>query len=190
MFETAEFRYNQWVRDHYRFLLRSAWAMSGSRAVAEDVVQDCFTSAWKCRSQLRQPELARAWLFQIMRRSALRHMTPGLISLDDSDELVMDAASRAAPDAGIDYQLDVVRALQKIAPIHREVLVLHYFDDMTTALMARALEVAPGTVLSRLARARDALKAAMGPAGRRSAEPARTHCSESNVTVLRKSGDS
>ena len=61
-----------------------------------------------------------------MRRSALRHMTPGLVSLDDSDELVMDAASRAAPDAGIDYQLDVVRALQKIAPIHREVLVLYY----------------------------------------------------------------
>jgi DNA-directed RNA polymerase specialized sigma24 family protein len=59
MFQTAESRYNQWVSDHYRFLLRSAWAMTGSRAVAEDVVQDCFTSAWQHRSQLRQPELAR-----------------------------------------------------------------------------------------------------------------------------------
>lgn len=190
MFETAEFRYNQWVRDHYRFLLRSAWAMSGSRALAEDVVQDCFASAWKYRGQLRDPQLARAWLFQIMRRCALRHMTPGLISLDDRDELAMDAASRAAPDAGIDDRLDVVRGLLKIAPIHREVLVLHYFDDMPTALMAQALEVAPGTVLSRLARARDALKAAMEPAGRRSAEPAKAHCGASNVTVLRRSVDS
>lgn len=166
MFETAELRYNQWVRDHYRLLSRSAWAMSGSRAIAEDVMQDCFPNAWKCRSQLREPQLACAWLFQIMRRSALRHMSPGLISLDDSDELTMDAASRAAPDAGIDDHLDAVRALRKIAPIHREVLVLHYFDDMPTALMAQALEVAPGTVLSRLARARDALKAAMGPSGK------------------------
>ena len=78
MFDTAESRYNQWVRDHYRFLMRSAWAMSGSRAVAEDVVQDCFTSAWKYRSQLREPELARAWLFQIMRRAAFRQAARSL----------------------------------------------------------------------------------------------------------------
>ena len=190
MFDTAESRYNQWVRDHYRFLMRSAWAMSGSRAVAEDVVQDCFTSAWKYRSQLREPELARAWLFQIMRRSALRHMAPGLLSLDDNDALALDAASRAAPESGIDDRLDVVRALQKIAPIHREVLVLYYFDDMPTALMAEALEVAPGTVLSRLARARDALKAAMTPVKSTDQQAAGDYAEDRKVTLLRKSRES
>ena len=50
MIQTAESRYNQWVREHYRFLMRSAWALTGSQAVAEDVVQDCFISAWKYRS--------------------------------------------------------------------------------------------------------------------------------------------
>jgi RNA polymerase sigma-70 factor (ECF subfamily) len=49
LFQSAESRYNQWVREHYRFLLRSAWALTGSRAIAEDVVQDCFASAWKYR---------------------------------------------------------------------------------------------------------------------------------------------
>lgn len=70
--------------------------------------------------------------------------------------------SRPPPDAGLDDKLDVVKALARLAPIHREVLVLFYFDDMPTAQMAEALEIAPGTVLSRLARARDALKLAMG----------------------------
>ncbi len=177
LFQSAEARYNHWVSDHYRFLLRSAWAMTGSRAVAEDVVQDCFTSAWKHRSQLRQPELARAWLFQIMRRSALRHMVPGPISLDDSEE----AAGKPAPESGIDDRLDVVKALTRIAPIHREVLVLYYFDDMPTARMAEALEVAPGTVLSRLARARDALRAAMTTGAAVSGQ------ASDNVTLLRKS---
>ncbi|MCY7317322.1 MAG: RNA polymerase sigma factor [Ramlibacter sp.] len=190
MFQTAESRYNQWVTDHYRFLLRSAWAMTGSRAVAEDVVQDCFTSAWKHRSQLRQPELARPWLFQIMRRNALRHMVPGPISLDDSEE----AANKPAPASGIDDRLDVVKALTRIAPIHREVLVLYYFDDMPTARMAEALEVAPGTVLSRLARAREALRAVMtaphaATAGSadatRSSGPSEKDAG--NVTLLRKS---
>ncbi len=177
MFETDESRYNGWVREHYRFLFRSAWALTGSRPVAEDVVQDCFTSAWKHRHQLRDPELARAWLFQIMRRSALRHLAPGLQPVDDEDAL----SAEAAPDAGTDDRLDVLTALSRIAPIHREVLVLYYFDDMPTAQMAEALEVAPGTVLSRLARARAALKAAMAP-------PATTRPAPhaASVSLLRK----
>lgn len=157
MFLTSEARYNQWVRDHYRFLMRSAWALTGSRALAEDVVQDCYANAWKHRDQLRDARLVRPWLFQIMRRCIFRHMSPCTLSFDDTDEV----NGEAAPDAGIDDRLDVVKALGRIAPIHREVLVLHYFDDMPTVQIAEALEIAPGTVLSRLARAREALKVAM-----------------------------
>lgn len=173
MFDTAESRYNQWVRDHYRFLMRSAWAMTGSRAVAEDVVQECFMSAWRHRNQLRHAELARPWLFQIMRRSALRHMEPGPQSFDDHDE----GCDQPSLDPGLDDQLDVVKALTRIAPIHREVLVLFYFDDMPTAQMAQALDVAPGTVLSRLARARDAIKAVLR-------SPARPQCAQFPETPL------
>ena len=178
MFQSAESRYNQWVREHYRFLLRSAWALTGSRAVAEDVVQDCFTSAWKHRAQLRQHELARAWLFRIMRRSVLRHLAPPTDSLDDDNA----AHDPAAADVNLDDRLDVVSALTRIAPIHREVLVPYYFDDMPTADMAEALEIAPGTVLSRLARARDALKAAMASPKPAAAALAPT----AHVTALRK----
>lgn len=179
MFLNSEAHYNQWVRDHYRFLMRSAWALTGSRAVAEDVVQDCFANAWKCRDQLRDVSLARPWLFQIMRRSIFRHIAPCAQSLEDSDA----ADLRQAPDAGIDNRLDVVKALGRIAPIHREVLVLHYFDDMPTAQIAEALEIAPGTVMSRLARAREALKAAMTTPVRaqQPSVPA-----ASNVTTIRR----
>lgn len=83
LFQSAESRYNTWVRDHCLFLLRSAWALTASRAIAEDVVQDCFANAWKHREQLRYAELARAWLFQIMRRAAFRQAAPGMQSLDD-----------------------------------------------------------------------------------------------------------
>ena len=72
-------------------------------------------------------------------------------------------ATAASNSAGLDNRLDVVKALTRIAPFHREVLVLYYFDDMPTLQMAEALEIAPGTVLSRLARAREALKTAMLP---------------------------
>ena len=158
MIFSAESRYNQWVREHYRFLLRSAWALTGSRATAEDVVQDCFTSAWRFRHQLRDQSMARAWLFQIMRRHAFRHFDPVQSQTESLDEACEQGVNHH--DA-LDAQLDVVKALGRIAPIHREVLVLYYFDDMPTAQMAEALDIAPGTVLSRLARARDALRAAL-----------------------------
>lgn len=109
-----------------------------------------------------------------MRRSALRHLAPDTESLGDDNA----AHDPAAADPRTDDRLDVVSALTRIALIHREVLVLYYFDDMPTARMADALEIAPGTVLSRLARARDALKAAMAPPERATA-PAQ-------VTPLRK----
>ena len=188
MIQTVESRYNQWVREHYRFLMRSAWALTGSRALAEDVVQDCFTSAWKYRSQLRDAALARAWLFRIMRRHALRHLVPGTQSFDSNTG--DDAFEQAAPDTGLDDQLDVVKALARIAPIHREVLVLFYFDDMPTAQMAEALDIAPGTVLSRLARARNALKAVMRPPapaqGAPAADAKTTVTACTTVTTLRK----
>ncbi|MDO8449740.1 MAG: sigma-70 family RNA polymerase sigma factor [Rhodoferax sp.] len=179
MFLNSEARYNQWVRDHYRFLMRSAWALTGSRAVAEDVVQDCFANAWNCRDQLRDASLARPWLFKIMRRSIFRHISPCVQSLEDSNE----ADLQHAPDSGIDNRLDVVKALGRIAPIHREVLVLHYFDDMPTAQIAEALEIAPGTVLSRLSRARDALKTAMTTCVRQQ-KPSMPVTS--NVTTIRR----
>jgi len=184
MFLTSETRYNQWVRDHYRFLMRSAWALTGSRTVAEDVVQDCFTNAWKHREQLRDVTLVRPWLFQIMRRSIFRHLPPCTISLDDSEE---DQWGEAA-DPDVDNRLDVVKALSRIAPIQREVLVLHYFDDMPTAQIAEALEIAPGTVLSRLARAREALKNALAvPAPKNKENGQAPVPAGSRVTPLRKS---
>lgn len=184
MFLTSEARYNQWVRDHYRFLMRSAWALTGSRAVAEDVVQDCFTNAWKCRDQLRDQSLVRPWLFQIMRRSIFRHLPPCAQSLEDGEE----ADWGEAPASGVEDRLDVVRALSRIAPIHREVLVLHYFDDMPTAQIAEALEIAPGTVLSRLARARDALKSVMVSTGNDRQKPSAGTAVSSNVSTIRKAG--
>ena len=76
MFGSRERLYNTWVRDHYRFLFRSAWALTGSRVVAEDVVQDCFELAWRHMDQLRDRAMARPWLFQICdakRFAILRH---------------------------------------------------------------------------------------------------------------------
>jgi len=164
MFGSRERLYNGWVRDHYRFLFRSAWALTGSRAVAEEVVQDCFELAWRHMDQLRDRALARPWLFRILRREALRNLVPSTEAiLEPYDE---DHDERSGTDTvGVtERRMDILAALQALPAIHREALTLFYFEDMPVAEMALALDVAPGTVLSRLNRARDALRLHMQPA--------------------------
>ena len=63
MFGSRARLYNSWVRDHYRFLFRSAWARS--RSVADEVVKDCFALPWRHMDQPRDKKLAKPWLFQI-----------------------------------------------------------------------------------------------------------------------------
>ena len=51
LFQSAESRYTPWVREHNRCLLRSAWALTGSQAIAEDAVQECLANAWQQRQE-------------------------------------------------------------------------------------------------------------------------------------------
>jgi RNA polymerase sigma factor (sigma-70 family) len=163
MFGSRERLYNAWVRDHYRFLFRSAWALTGSRMVAEDVVQDCFELAWRHMDQLRDRALARPWLFQILRREAFRNLAPSAVTAGEPYDEGIDERVGSDAIAAADQRMDILRAMQSLPAIHREVLTLFYFEDMPVSEMALALDVAPGTVLSRLNRARDALRQRMQP---------------------------
>jgi RNA polymerase sigma factor (sigma-70 family) len=163
MFGFRERLYNSWVRDHYRFLFRSAWALTGSRVLAEEVVQDCYELAWRHMHQLRDHALARPWLFQILRREALRNIVPSTGPHVESYDEAQDERTGSDPVAVLEQRLDILAAMQTLAAIHREVLTLFYFEDMPVADMAIALEVAPGTVLSRLSRARELLRQRMAP---------------------------
>jgi len=161
MFGSRERLYNAWVHDHYRFLFRSAWALTGSRAIAEEVVQDCFELAWRHMDQLRDRALARPWLFRILRREALRNLVPATDPLLEPYDETLDARTGKDTVGASEQRMDILAALQALPPIHREVLTLFYFEDMLVADMALALDVAAGTVLSRLSRAREALRLRM-----------------------------
>ena len=59
-------------------------------------------------------------------------------------------------------RLDLHRALRRLAPRHREVLVLRYVAELSVEEVARQLRLPPGTVKSRLSRARSALADEVG----------------------------
>lgn len=155
MISSKERLFNAWVQEHYRFLLRGAWGLTGSRETAEELVQDAFEIAWRQQDQLRRKDSVRAWLFQILRHEALRHLssTPSMVSWDEEH----DQLQQVQPD-GLDLRLDLIAALQRLSVAHRDILVLFYLQDLDYREMASALEIPAGTVMSRLARARGELQ--------------------------------
>ena len=152
-------QFAQWVRDYRGYLYRAAWALTGERAAAQDLVQETLAIAWRARRQLRDGNAVRAWLYRILRREAMRiwREREAAGGWDDAEcENVQDSS----PDPAA--RLDLVDALQRLSPLHREILVLFYLVDMSYADLAQALDIPEGTVMSRLNRARDALRLLLG----------------------------
>ena len=152
------------VDRHAKALFRIALSLSASRADAEDLVQETFAGAFKSLARFDGRASVRTWLTRILMRRAAdawrsgRKMR-GAISIDDDTAEPVDAArSTGSSSVTVDRKLDVHMMLQRLAPEHRQVLVLREMHGMSYAEMAQALGIPQGTVESRLHRAREELK--------------------------------
>ena len=131
---------------------------------AEDVVQEAFLRAYRFFPSFRGTD-ARAWLLAIVRNACWTFLranrsreVPGL---DEADEPVDGAAS---PEEDLVRRADgarVTRALDELSAEFREVLVLREMEELSYREIAEVVGIPVGTVMSRLARARRRLQAAL-----------------------------
>lgn len=140
-------------------LRRYARALRGNASDADDLVQDTLERAHAKWHLWRRDSDLRPWLFAIMHRiwvdqaraSAIR---PRLAPLEDAG--AVGAAGRQEASGAL---LDVAGALTRLTELEREVLLLVALEELSYAETARILDVPVGTVMSRLARARERLRA-------------------------------
>lgn len=143
-----------------------AFALTRDAADAEDLVQDTFLRAMDAARAPREAAALRAWLFRILRnrfidlqRSRRRDETP-LDEISEADELA--PADRPLGEPPVITALTVRFGLMKLTPRQREILALVDVAGFSYAETAQILDIPPGTVMSRLARARAALLDAVG----------------------------
>ncbi len=146
-------------------LRRYARAMVGDAALADDLVQDGIERALAHAGSLRQADQLGAWLRRIvhnlymdeLRRRRVRGVP---VSTEDMKN---DAALSTPPAHGATTggAYEVARALGQLSEEHRRILVLAGIEALSYREIAAELAVPLGTVMSRLARARAALRAAM-----------------------------
>ena len=144
------------VIPHLRAFGRS---VSGSRDLADDLVQETLMKAWAARARFQAGTNMRAWTFIILRNLYLSQMRRSRFR-GEWDDLVADRIL-AAP-AGQDKQVelgDMQRALMHLPQPQREALILIGAGGFAYEEAAEICGVAVGTIKSRVARGRVALEA-------------------------------
>ena len=133
---------------------------------ADDALQDAYVKAFKALDRFEAGRAFGPWFLTIVARTALSALRQGkrrsAVSLDEpaADGTVPLAERIADPNedpALMEHRLLVARAFEALTDEHRAVLALRVDADLAYADIAAALEVPLGTVMSRLARAREAL---------------------------------
>jgi RNA polymerase sigma-70 factor (ECF subfamily) len=141
-------------------LRRYASALLRDRQEADDLVHECLVRALDRLHTLRNDAEMRPWLFAILhnlhvsrvRRRQARGQTLSI-------EAVAGQALAAPPRQEEHLRVqDVVRAVERLPEDHRAVLLLVTVEDLSYAEAARVLGIPVGTVMSRLARARERLR--------------------------------
>ncbi|HEX2604741.1 MAG TPA: RNA polymerase sigma factor [Oxalicibacterium sp.] len=140
-------------------LRRYARALVGDRAAADDLVQDTVERGWRKLSTWRRGSDMRAWLFGIMHNLHVdqrrRHAMP-TDAFDETHEPMADAQHEKVLE-----MRDLESALRMLPAEQREILLLVALEEMPYAEVAATLNLPIGTVMSRLARARQKLRAQM-----------------------------
>src|SRR5580692_4529045 len=136
--------------------------LTKNEADAEDVVQDAYVRALRFFSSLRD-ENARAWLFTIVRntwygrfprRSGSAVMTVADEGADNQADASLDPEAQMIQQQTVEH---VRRALETLPTDFREMLVLRELEGLSYKEIAAIVGIPLGTVMSRLARARERL---------------------------------
>jgi RNA polymerase sigma-70 factor (ECF subfamily) len=140
-------------------LRRYARALVGDRASADDLVQDTLERAWAKLHLYRRGTDLRAWLFTVMHNVHVNKVRSTRVTDTLDDDMPELALRPAQGDALVVRDLD--RAMALLPSEQRAVLLLVTLEDMSYDEVARSLGIPIGTVMSRLSRARDKLRALM-----------------------------
>jgi RNA polymerase sigma-70 factor (ECF subfamily) len=140
-------------------LRRYARALVGDRATADDLVQDTLERAWAKLHLYRRGTDLRAWLFTVMHNVHVNRVRASRVTDTLEDE--MPELAQRAPQGDALLVRDLDRGISRLPAEQRAVLLLVTLEEMSYEQVARTLGIPIGTVMSRLSRAREKLRALM-----------------------------
>lgn len=150
------------MNEYSNILLRTAYLVLGDMKLAEDAVQETFIKFYCNSGQFRGEASIKTYLCSIlmnecrqkMRKNWFKRVTP----VDGTEN---EAVFGTSTIEGELEKLSVRESLLKLDVKYREVILLHYYNDLPVKEISRITGSSEGTIKSRLKRARERLKAIM-----------------------------
>ena len=156
------------AQNQTRFLYNAAFRYVGNSYDAEDLVQETLYTAYHKFHQLRDKRKIKSWMFTILRNHFLKWQRKKAPLQTDEFENGIDYLSQlesvsSRPDLASAYEKKiesetVQSILDKLPEKYKSVLILYYMEDSSYQEIADLLAVPIGTVMSRLARAKQMMK--------------------------------
>jgi len=151
-------QFKRMLADYRENLYRIAYSWCHNPALADDLAQEALAKALKNSGQLRDQKMLKAWLYRILSNCWRDHFRRSRDTVD-IDEVVL--VERETPDVCHDRNQIIHRVRSAIAQLtmgQRQVISLVDLEGCSYIEVAQILDVPIGTVMSRLSRARKALK--------------------------------
>lgn len=149
--------FEELVAQHQTALLRTCFLYLRDRALAEDAVQETFLKAWRSMGSFRGESSQRTWLMRIAMNTCRDLSRSGWFRLTDRRY-----TPDMLPEASVPFsreEEDLVTAVMQLPRKLREVILLHYYQGMSTIEIADSLGIAQSSVSGRLKRGREKLRA-------------------------------
>lgn len=156
-------RFEALYERHHAYVFRTAYALTGDRGLAEEILQDTFVRAYRHRANLWVGRSPLPWLNRVALNLCYTRLGRRRLPTRVMDDVVSDTLRDHAlgPDEWAEQQelCQAVRSgIAALRPKHRSVVALYYLDGLSLQETAEALGVRLGTVKSRLHYALDTLR--------------------------------
>ncbi|MCB1851195.1 MAG: sigma-70 family RNA polymerase sigma factor [Gammaproteobacteria bacterium] len=151
-------RFDHQLLEHIPRLRRYARALTGDAVRADDLVQDTLERAWRKQRLWQRGSNLRAWLFTVMHNVHANQQRAAA----HGEEVDYMALNLAGPDSSVEESVgvrDLLRGIAQLPLEMREVLLLVGLEQFSYKEAAKMLNIPLGTVMSRLSRARERLRA-------------------------------
>jgi RNA polymerase sigma-70 factor (ECF subfamily) len=144
------------------YLRAFAISLCGSHSLADDLVQDALVKAWSHADSFQPNTNLRAWLVTILRNTYFSGYRKRSREVQDSDNLLAQQIPVKGGQESALTLADVQAALDRLAPEHKEILLMIGIAELSYEEASEICGVAIGTVKSRLNRARAKLAEHLG----------------------------
>jgi RNA polymerase sigma-70 factor, ECF subfamily len=141
-----------------RPLLYYATSLTGNPDDGLDVLQDVWIRAFRQIGELREPAALRAWLYSMTHGIAIDRMRRTIARERVEEERLVGFNEAEEPSFAEEDAAAIHAALGEIGMKHREVLVLHFLQDLSMADIGKIVGCSEGTVRSRIFYGKKAMK--------------------------------